>query len=219
VGNLADMLTPEKNFQIVSVADHGQTVGAVTVTDGPDEGCLEGPNGMDQALFFKGAVQLEGLCLGEPFKRASIGSGLESLEKGIPQVEQFLRVKAQADAISRIVFPDGVLPADAGHADNGVGQREHMFQIFERNNLPKMISTKFCFVILENNLAQPSRGLKSLLEVMFKLRKGTVAYFPDKIAQVPTPFHVRKELTGVMLGLEIPPFPFPMLVAELAHDP
>jgi hypothetical protein len=129
----------KEKLKIVAIADHGKAVGAVAVADGADKRSLEGPDGMDESLFFKGSMKLEGFVMGETLEDIYMRTGPEGFQKGLLESENLLRIEAQPYAVGGIVVSRGVLAADAGHSDNRIGQAHYLCHILDRHDLSEVV--------------------------------------------------------------------------------
>lgn len=116
--DVGHILSPEKDMEVVTVAEHGQAVGSITVADASDERGFERPDGVDQPLSLKSLHQAQGFFLGQPLKRPVVRSTLEGFKKGSLYVKQVLGIEAKPETVFGVGPSLGVLPTDTGNAND-----------------------------------------------------------------------------------------------------
>src|SRR5208282_3317587 len=139
VAHLGHILTAEEGVKILAITEHGQTVGSIAVAEAADEGGLEGPDGVNQPLFFEAAMQIKSLRLGEAVNVGIFRTMPEGFQEGLLEAQHLLGVRPKAKAIPGVRLALIDLAADAGNADDGGGQVHHLGEILQGNHLPEVI--------------------------------------------------------------------------------
>src|SRR5208283_5405524 len=97
--HLGYILTAEEGVKIIAITEHSQAVSSIAVANAADEGSFEGPDGVNQPLFFEAAMQIEGLRLGEAVKVGIFRTMPEGFQVGLLEAQHLLGVEPQAKAI------------------------------------------------------------------------------------------------------------------------
>jgi hypothetical protein len=210
------VFTSEKQLQPVGISDHSQTVGAVAVAYASDKRGLESPQGVYERFFLERTVQIQGLGRSEALKEPYFRSRPERFQEGFFDVQQFFGVDSQAEA-KAVVGPAGsVLAANARNANDGVCQSKHFLNVFDGDNLAEMVPALPLFYYRKAQVFQRGGRLLDLQQLPFYFiaSHGRLSY---EISDEPAPSHIREQLLGIILGLQVPLLSFSMLVAELTH--
>ena len=195
---------------------HCKTIGAVTVTYGGNEGCLEGPDTVTEALLLVFANGLHRFIPGEQL----IFSGVGSIDKTVVNTAHDLgkpsTVRPQTHGIAvTFLFSKGDLAADAGDAYNGIDKAEDLFNLFNGYHLAKVIllhlpGNNSAYDALDQSWCFPEH-FKTLICPHKAVRVG------DKLLDELAPMDIAQEIIGIVFGLQVPLLSLAMFHAKFTH--